>query len=951
MSRAWGKIFVAICIGLICLIALTPLLLSTSLGTSLLVSAFNRKIPGTIKVGKLSLSWLGNQKIEQFSLKSSQADPILSIKNLRINGPLPLLLWNPQNFNEIEVTDASVKIEQDSFGASNLENALGLKKIEGRLKTPVFVENAHIFVNQDSKGLFNTKASGSTRQNNLNGEFSLDITLENKGDQKVNLYAKHFPTLVLDQTLAISNPRLSGLLLALLGESIEISGKQDASSVKFFISSPLIQANIQGELTKEKLLIEEGSTVSFSIPSENIEKLKVAPFQILEPLKGKMSIHDGSIPLEKNLFHQLKGRISLLLNPNQIVFQDKTYQLREFAAELIADQKVDLKVQLNAKENDRPLSLNANAQFSKNLEKLKNEGLQFSAELKGSKIASTWEGTIRENATEINATLHSDSVSFKKMKINIPFLPFQEMIDEGKTQSPIEGLITIYRPELNSSFLAIDEVALPWTIDLNEDTLHLNLIAKVDAKEVIKGALRADQFSNFRKSALQLNLKLEAFHIEALHALFPSHPIKRILGDTIDAGLTASRDSNGFIEGCMDLSAPKNSAIFLKKISSSFTMQNNNQDLTFHTETQQSIGTTRFLGTFHNIWDEKGNFSLNKSSVSLQGNLKHFPVSVMAKIITGDEKIADSMEAVLGCQVDAELYAEIKDQQGPIRASMKGLNGQCNLNGKIVDNVLLLEEPITASLKVTPQLEHAVLRKYLPILGSVLSAEKPLELRVPIQGFKLPLNPLSLNQLQFQKAELELNKMQFLKDSPLGKIVSLIGVQTPQFEVWFTPIYFSLKNGIMRMERTDMLIAKTYPFATWGTADLNQQEMDVTVALSPPTLKKAFSLDMKPDSWFLVPIKGPIAHPKIDSATAMARLSALAATSRAGPPGKLMGTVIEAASDILGDKVPPATTDPLPWGDLMESVPASPASNNDSLDVPVEQLKKGAKKLLKELFK
>lgn len=155
------------------------------------------------------------------------------------------------------------------------------------------------------------------------------------------------------------------------------------------------------------------------------------------------------------------------------------------------------------------------------------------------------------------------------------------------------------------------------------------------------------------------------------------------------------------------------------------------------------------------------------------------------------------------------------------------------------------------------------------------------------------------------------------------------------------------------MYRTDMLVANQYPIASWGAINLAAQELNMVVALSGYTIKKAFHLNgISNDGWLQIPVRGAIHHPKIDIAAITARISALAAVSKAGPPGKLIGTVIEKASDIIGlDQAPPQTTKPLPWGELIEEEKeGSLQPIEKALEQPIHELKKGAKKILKGLF-
>lgn len=978
MSKLLIKIFSAILALILLFIGLVPFLLSTDSGSAFLLGLVNKRLPGSIHAEDINLNWFGTQQILNASLKDAQSTPILTVQNVEVNASLISLLINFENFKKLKVENANVKIVQDSNGITNLQDALGFSRQDKKeLHAPVFVNDVNMNIIKRGEKKLVALVTGKTKQNEITGQFSLDVLLQKQGEQKIILRADHFPTLVLDQTFSISEPKLSGLISAAFGDFIEVAIDQDTkdsiNTLKLDAKSPFIQANLNGKLFQDNVYIEPNGSVQFAIPVENLMRINsilgVKNIKNLEPLKGKIVTDAITIPLDADYIHEIEGEAVFNLDQTSLIYDKKNLQLASFEVRSKAEKnssKISFSTNGKAIFDDQPLEITSNLDAPKyafittDLDLLMVEGLKLDGTLASDApfFETTWKGTLKEVKSELNMSLKTDSVQIPALNIKIPFIPFQEIFEDGEINSPIQGTLTIHQPSFKSSLIKLDDISIPWTLDLEDNSLKMNLIAHSNRLEVIKGCVRInevfqDQALNLDHATLQLNATLRDFDTTPLQP-FVSYPIKRILGPSINATIAASRDSQGSIDGSLDLNSLKSSEAFIKKITSKFALQNKNRDITFQADTLQAIGTTNFSGTIHNLFSKDGTVDLSNAGVSLQGNLKHFPVGIIAKVLTGDEKIADTMEAVLGTQVDGEIFAQIRDNKGPLKAHLKGLNGQFNLNAEVRDSVLFLNDPFTASLKVTPQLEHAVLREYMPILGSVVGAENPIELLLPIEGFSLPLKALSIQNITFQYATLKLDKMQFLKDSPIGKIVTILGIQTPKFDVSFTPIYFSMKDGMIQMYRTDFLVANTYPLASWGLADLNQQQMDLIVALSGYTIKRAFSVDgIKNDAWLQIPIRGPMHNPKVDTATLTTRVAALAAISKAGPPGKLVGTVIEKASDIIGyDKTPAPTTKPLPWQSLLESSNEQFSDNpiEDLIEKPVDELKKGAKKLLKNIF-
>lgn len=973
LIRSLSIIFIAFLV----LIGIVPFILSTDRGSNFLLGIVNNRIPGSIHAEDINLSWFGTQQIKKASLQDAQSTPILTVQNIEVKTSLISLLINFENFKRLKVENANIKIVQDGKGITNLQEALGFSsQNKESLNAPVFVDDVNLDIAKRGEKKLVALATGKTKQNEIVGHFSLDVLLQKHGDQKIILRADHFPTLVLDQTFSISNPKLSGIISTAFGDFIEVAIDQDTkdsvNTLKLDAKSPFIQANLNGKLLQDNVYIEPQGSVEFAIPVENLMRiysiLGIKHIKSLESIKGKILTDAITIPLDTDYIHEIEGQAAFNLEPTHLIYEKKNLNITSFEVKSKAEKtssKITFSANGKATLDNNPLDFSFNVDAPKyalittDLELLMNEGLILNGKLKSISplFETTWKGTIKEVRSELNMSLNTDNVQIPELKIKIPFIPFQEIFEDGEVTTPIQGTISILHPTIESSPIKMDNISIPWILDIEDNSLKMNIIAHSKKNEVIKGSLRVDEFIqdqsfNLENAALQLNATLREFDTVILQP-FVSYPIKRILGPSINATVTASKDINGAIDGTIELTSLKTSEAFVKRINSTLALQNNNQDITFQTETLQAIGATNFSGTIHNLFTEDGKVDLPNASLSLQGTLKHFPVVIIAKVVTGDDKIADTMEAVLGTQVDGEIFAQIRENNGPLKAHMKGLNGQFDLNAEVRDSVMFLKEPFTASLKVTPQLEHAVLREYMPILGSVVSAENPIELTIPVEGFSLPLKDLSIQSLEIKYATLKIDKMQFLKDSPIGKIVTVLGIQTPKFDVSFTPVYFSMKNGMIQMYRTDFLVANTYPLAAWGTADLNQEQMDLIVALSGYTIKRAFTVEgFKNNAWLQIPIRGSMHNPKVDTATLTARVSAIAAISKAGPPGRLIGSVIEKASDIIGyDKAPDPTTTPLPWERLLESS-NQPGENpiDELLEQPVEDLKKNAKKLLKNIF-
>ena len=984
--RSFSKIFLAICATLflmsLVLIALAPTILSTSWGTAVISQTLSRQLNGELTIGNLHLSWWKGQSAEQIALKGPDGTQVLFAKKVESESSLISLLNDPLRAGTLRVIDLKGTIVQDSHGVTNLEDILGHKVMDrSSLKTPVYLENVSLEVRKNEEGKIVAKAVGLTRQKDLKGQFAIDINLAET--EKFQLNAQNFPVLVLDQTLAIQNPKLSGTLLNLLGDSLDIhvdqTGVGAQKSLQILAKSPFLNGTIKAEILEHALKIYPNSTVQFQLPQVNVERLlntwaKDVP-RPLKPLQGQLTIDALEYPLTAS--GPFAGHLKFIVDSNQFILNDEKNPLYLKQLQLALDSsesssEITLQLEGEGTHLDKPLSL----EFSLNLPKkafltadvdlLLETGVSMQGQFQGSLIESpldaSWKGQLRNQNSQLLLSLKTDKVNIPEAELSIVSMPWNEIIKTGTCCTDLEGTMALKKPRmvgvLDQSLAAVDEIHIPWNLNPNGDKLHFDFMAKREndpPEEHLQGSIKIDQWKkdekiDFAKASWQLHLKLHNFDPTDIQPWLPHQDLAAGIQGNVNAEIAALRDLHGNIQGTVHLVA-LNDQSFLKTLVSSFSTENDNRNIAFQAKTKQSIGSTVLDGSIQNLFDEKGKLHLDQASFNLQGHVKHFPVGLMMRIAMGDKVLAEKAEAVLGTAVDADLAAEIYKGQGPIRLNVKGLNGQIILIGKVERGQLVLTEPLTASLKVTSQLDKTVLRELIPILGYAVSSENPIELTIDKEGFSLPLNSPSLTNVTIGSATLNLHKINFDRDSQLGKVVALLGLNANTFEVWFTPLYFSLEKGILTMQRTDMLIADNYPLASWGTVDFAKDKLHMQIALSGQALKKAFTVKGLKNSFMLtIPVRGSIDHPHIDTAQVATRISALALQSKI-PEGKVIGNIVDVATDLLVSDSVPEPTSPLPWAEGQTET-ADQADNNwdQVLEQPIKELKKGARSLLKGLL-
>ena len=380
-----------------------------------------------------------------------------------------------------------------------------------------------------------------------------------------------------------------------------------------------------------------------------------------------------------------------------------------------------------------------------------------------------------------------------------------------------------------------------------------------------------------------------------------------------------------------------------------------NIDFQFHAKGQAEQGNPsgwNMLGSLSNGFLPDGSINKQDLSLSLDATVESMPIPLLCQFVCLNPKLKRQLETVLGSKIDARIKAKLQQMNGPLFVDVKGQNGSFTVDANLSEGIMTLNQDLQAQLTVTPQLGEYVLKDLFPVLSGMLSADHPISLTISKDGFMAPLRNLSIKTIAFKKASLDMGKMQFSGQSQIAKVLSLLTPGASEVLVWLTPAYFSLNQGFLKLERVDMLISDRYPIATWGDVDLGKDRVNMIIGLSGSAIAKAFSVPGISNSYLLqLPLKGKLSNPSIDKTKAVARISALVAHSQGGPHGMVLGTVLDIATGGLTDApIPPPTTNPLPWSDLMKDTESNSNPVNQ-VTKPIEDIGKGASSLLKKFFR
>ncbi len=139
-----------------------------------------------------------------------------------------------------------------------------------------------------------------------------------------------------------------------------------------------------------------------------------------------------------------------------------------------------------------------------------------------------------------------------------------------------------------------------------------------------------------------------------------------------------------------------------------------------------------------------------------------------------------------------------------MKVNVTGRNTSVAINGRISDDrVLTLYEPAVMHLNVTPRLAELYLSKLNPLFAEAQSGEKPVILTLAKDGFALPLSGGALSAIAMN-GRLEIGTLLMKRGRFAGQLTSILralGSSIPnreQFEARFTPLVFTVKDGVVR---------------------------------------------------------------------------------------------------------------------------------------------------------
>ncbi len=323
------------------------------------------------------------------------------------------------------------------------------------------------------------------------------------------------------------------------------------------------------------------------------------------------------------------------------------------------------------------------------------------------------------------------------------------------------------------------------------------------------------------------------------------------------------------------------------------------------------------------LLNEKGDFELSHMESDIIVSFQKFPSALFDILVPSKNKTVSSL---LGPSFEMTLKSSLQNASGPLAVNLRSQNIKLSIEGALTSGVLTLRENVVAEVALTPDTSKAFLKEVNPLSISSISSSSPLSIEIASKGFSLPLSPFSLNQILAPRVRVLLGKVLCHNEGNINLMLGLLkskqAGQNKQLELWFAPLDLSIEQGVLNLERTEVLVASTYDIALWGRIDLPTNRVSMVLGLTAPCLNAAFNIrDLPSDYVMHIPLTGTLDHVELNKTVATSKIVALTlwqSKSVAGPAAGVGGAIVGG----LLNKVlaPPGNEDstpkakkPYPW--------------------------------------
>ncbi|MBS0616058.1 MAG: hypothetical protein JSR58_05855 [Verrucomicrobia bacterium] len=902
------KLIILLAVCILLLIAFAPSILSTAWGKHMASKMISRFYHVDLEADVIDLSWMKGQNIQNLHVRDAKNNELLScaslttdaslwqiltkrdVGHLVIQQPKATIFASSASPRAISLAPASLvpqvslvpAVDMDFTG--NVQLHQGMFDFKSAQLPTVSLTDVEVALNRDASGKIEGTASASSDQGTLQVQGSLIPRTQIDVTAKLH----QFPLQILSQFAPAE------LLQDKIDINLDLHVKSDQFLVNLDASSPQFSAKMATQ--------SDTNTVTLAAPASIYLKLPPSLVGSTAPVELNITIPEFSLPLDKQeafSFRALIDCTGISLEQTKIEpwFADistKDFSGGEFTVlaksqQLLQPLNLSVKMaNLNQGTISTPLLALPSATLDNLTLSYQKADRYVDVDLQTGYSGATVQLTSRiqpqDKSAEFSGTLSQWTAPILDMPLSLAF--------QGKA-SPASQQISVQGSSDVLKFSAMLENKNDILQLLKPATLNWTLTPETYEKLDIRLNQKPGPFALTQNT--QIDLQISALSLPLKNADFAHIQIAGVM------------------------TAPEIS--FTEKASGTVTtIQNLKWQIS-----QAKPGAPLDFKLSTNVHPKgslqaEGTFDPDKQNTQVSMKVQKFPTPALDLIARSFGKARLPLTTALGPTIDATLVANIQNGSGPLTLNLTSETAKASVQGLVTNGVLTLQDTLHAQLQMTPELSRELFDL------AIESAEAPITVEVPSDGFSLPLFPMSLDQIQIPSARIELGKIACRNEGNLSLTLGILKFGPSKNEalhLWFAPIDLHVKNGVIDWERTEILLADTFDVCLWGTVDLPKNDVQMILGLTADALRRAFGIKDLPQKYVLhVPITGTLDNVKINSGAATAKVAALmiwqkkavAGGALGGPAGALLGELVNKLGPLPdGDAKTPAAKKPFPW--------------------------------------
>lgn len=246
--------------------------------------------------------------------------------------------------------------------------------------------------------------------------------------------------------------------------------------------------------------------------------------------------------------------------------------------------------------------------------------------------------------------------------------------------------------------------------------------------------------------------------------------------------------------------------------------------------------------------------------------------------------------------------------QGTVLADVTSPQATASLRAIIANHILTLTSPFEATLRVSDALSLELSKRISPSILKEFSLKNPITLHIPSGSLRLPFS-----QIELSNAVLDLGQASISSGESLRSVLSIFKQLGKKFDIWFTPITFSMQNSDLQIQRFDALLDATIHLCAWG--DIRSEKLRMNLGVPSDTLQTSFGIETLSSNYVLrIPVRGTIRQPKFETGSAIAKIATMSAAKQIpSKAGKVFGGAVNAFTQAHDEETIPQAKRPFPW--------------------------------------